>query len=86
MYQFFIVLNSNRHSDRGSKDVSSLIKRFSQDMSKIAGSGGISSISLPRNNRRSSIIRNQTIGGFDSQAYHLKVVPDNRSSSLSREV
>ena len=86
IYVVFNVLSSNCHLDKGSKDVSNLIKRFSQDMSKIAGSGGSSSTSLPRNNRRSSIIRNQTIGGFDSQAYHLKVVPDIRSSSLSREV
>ena len=80
------TLSSNLHSDRGSKDVSSLIKRFSQDMSMIAGIGGSSSTSLPRNNRKNSITRNQTIGGFDSKSYHLKVVPDIRSSSLSREV
>ena len=85
MHTLLFLLDIPKTIDRASKDVSNLIKRFSQDMTKKDFPSGNSSSSLPRINRKSSITRNQSIGGFDSPA-HLKVVPDIRSSSLSREV
>ena len=72
--------------DNDHKDVSHLIKRFSQDMFRRDVTGLTSTSSMRRTNPKTRILRQQSLGGYDVPPYKPCLVTEYRSSSLSREV